>query len=45
MKERKDEDRVVITGMGVMSCLGLTVDEYWANLVAGKSGDEQHHAE
>jgi 3-oxoacyl-[acyl-carrier-protein] synthase II len=29
---------VVITGYGVISPLGNTVDEYWANLVAGRSG-------
>ena len=30
--------RVVITGMGAVSPLGLNVEEYWQNLVAGKSG-------
>ena len=30
--------RVVITGMGVISPLGHTVDEFWRNLLAGKSG-------
>ena len=30
--------RIVITGMGVISPLGLTVDEFWAGLVSGKSG-------
>ena len=30
--------RVVITGMGVVTPLGLTVDEFWAGLTAGKSG-------
>jgi 3-oxoacyl-[acyl-carrier-protein] synthase II len=30
--------RVVITGMGVISPLGETVDALWANLTAGKSG-------
>lgn len=33
--ERK---RVVITGVGVISCLGLTVQKYWDNLIAGRSG-------
>jgi len=30
--------RVVITGMGALTPLGLTVTEYWENLLAGKSG-------
>ena len=30
--------RVVITGMGAITPLGESVDEYWRNLVAGKSG-------
>ena len=30
--------RVVITGMGAMTPLGESVDEYWANLVSGTSG-------
>ena len=30
--------RVVVTGMGIICPIGLNVDEYWANLVAGKSG-------
>ncbi|MSP78414.1 MAG: beta-ketoacyl-[acyl-carrier-protein] synthase II [Dehalococcoidia bacterium] len=30
--------RVVITGMGIMSPLGQTVQEYWQGLLAGKSG-------
>ncbi|MEN6371981.1 MAG: beta-ketoacyl-ACP synthase II [Armatimonadota bacterium] len=32
------ERRVVITGMGVLTPVGLTVEEYWTSLVAGKSG-------
>ena len=35
MTERK---RVVITGMGAMTPLGETVDEYWGNLIQGRSG-------
>jgi 3-oxoacyl-[acyl-carrier-protein] synthase II len=31
-------DRVVITGLGAISPLGLTVDELWGNLAAGCSG-------
>lgn len=30
--------RVVITGMGTINPLGHTVDEFWQNAVAGKSG-------
>jgi 3-oxoacyl-[acyl-carrier-protein] synthase II len=33
--------RVVVTGMGAVSPLGNTVDEYWNNLIAGKSGIER----
>ena len=31
-------NKVVITGMGIVSSLGLDLDTNWANLVAGKSG-------
>jgi 3-oxoacyl-[acyl-carrier-protein] synthase II len=30
--------RVVVTGMGVVCPIGLNVEEFWTNLVAGKSG-------
>ena len=30
--------RVVVTGMGVICPLGLNIDDFWANLSAGKSG-------
>jgi len=30
--------RVFITGMGVLSPIGNTLDQYWNNLLAGKSG-------
>lgn len=30
--------RVVVTGMGVVTPIGNTVQEYWANLLSGKSG-------
>lgn len=30
--------RVVVTGMGVITPIGLTLEEYWNNLLAGKSG-------
>lgn len=30
--------RVVVTGLGIISPVGNTVDEYWASLCSGKSG-------
>ncbi|AZO95340.1 beta-ketoacyl-[acyl-carrier-protein] synthase II [Halocella sp. SP3-1] len=30
--------RVVITGLGVVTSLGMTVDEFWNNIINGKSG-------
>src|ERR1700730_3707138 len=30
--------RVVVTGLGVISPIGLTVEDYWRNLLAGVSG-------
>src|SRR3984893_17933031 len=30
--------RVVVTGLGAISPIGLTVDEYWGNLLKGVSG-------
>jgi 3-oxoacyl-[acyl-carrier-protein] synthase II len=38
MRERNIQKRVVITGMGAVTPLGLSVDETWAGLVAGRSG-------
>src|SRR5688572_23680925 len=35
---RDPSQRVVVTGMGAITPLGNTVDEYWAGLVAGRSG-------
>ncbi len=32
------EKRVVITGMGVVSSLGFTIDKFWENIINGKSG-------
>ena len=32
------QERVVVTGLGVVSCLGIGTGEFWKNLVAGKSG-------
>lgn len=31
-------ERVVVTGMGIASPLGCTVNEFWAGLLAGRSG-------
>ncbi|HMD80643.1 MAG TPA: beta-ketoacyl synthase N-terminal-like domain-containing protein, partial [Anaerolineales bacterium] len=31
-------ERVVITGMGTLNPLGLTVDESWKNVISGVSG-------
>ncbi|MBN1862870.1 MAG: beta-ketoacyl-[acyl-carrier-protein] synthase family protein [Dehalococcoidales bacterium] len=33
-----DTKRVVVTGMGVVCPIGLNRDEFWTNLIAGKSG-------
>jgi len=30
--------RVVITGLGVLSSLGLDVESFWANILAGRNG-------
>lgn len=30
--------RVVVTGIGIMTALGHSLEEYWTNLIAGKSG-------
>ena len=32
------ERRVVVTGMGVVSCLGHDLDHFYNNLLEGKSG-------
>ncbi|NGX51265.1 MAG: 3-oxoacyl-[acyl-carrier-protein] synthase 2 [Chlamydiae bacterium] len=33
-----DKRRVVVTGMGVVSCFGMDVDKFYESLLAGKSG-------
>jgi beta-ketoacyl-acyl-carrier-protein synthase II len=38
MKVRDITQRVVITGMGALTALGLSVEETWSGLVAGRSG-------
>ncbi len=35
---RKERRRVVVTGIGAVTPLGLTVNEYWQGLVEGRSG-------
>jgi 3-oxoacyl-(acyl-carrier-protein) synthase len=38
MARFKTLERVVVTGLGVASPLGCTVDDYWGGLVAGRPG-------
>jgi 3-oxoacyl-[acyl-carrier-protein] synthase II len=38
MRKRDVKQRVVITGIGAVTPLGLSVEETWAGLVAGRSG-------
>ena len=33
-----EKKRVVVTGLGALTPLGNTVEDYWENLIAGKSG-------
>ena len=33
-----EKKRVVVTGLGALTPIGNNVDDYWNNLVAGKSG-------
>ena len=35
------DNKVVVTGMGIMSCLGSSVEEFWGALKNGKSGIRQ----
>lgn len=37
-QQRPRFNRVVVTGVGALSALGNTVDENWANAIAGRSG-------
>ena len=34
----KELKRVVVTGLGAITPLGNTVDEFWQNIIAGNSG-------
>ena len=36
--DARGRPRVVITGMGMLSPLGNTVEESWENMIAGRSG-------
>lgn len=38
MKSEKSEKKVVITGIGAVTCLGNNVDDFWNNIKNGKSG-------
>ena len=33
-----NKQRVVVTGIGVLTSLGIGIDEYWDSLIKGKSG-------
>ena len=37
-KIKDSKRRVVITGLGVVSSIGIGVEDFWKNLIAGKSG-------
>ncbi len=37
-KGKRERQRVVVTGMGAVTPLGLNVDDFWRGLVEGKSG-------
>jgi len=36
-------EKVVVTGLGVISSLGSSVEEFWGNLASGKSGNLPNH--
>ena len=38
MRKRGVNQRVVVTGMGALTPLGNTVDEFWKGLISGRSG-------
>ena len=41
MKMKTTNSRLVITGMGAVTPIGIGVENYWKNLVAGKCGVEE----
>ena len=38
MRQRPDSERVVITGLGAVTPIGNSIDEFWEAMKAGKSG-------
>jgi len=38
MKDARNRNRVVVTGLGAITPLGLNVDQYWQGLIEGRSG-------
>ncbi len=38
MADKSKDRRVVVTGLGAITPIGNTVDEFWQSLIAGKSG-------
>ena len=34
----RDDDRIVVTGLGAVTPIGNTVDDFWKNLTGGVSG-------
>ena len=34
-------ERVVVTGLGVVTSIGIGKDDFWSNLIQGKSGIDQ----
>ncbi len=38
---KRKNDRIVITGMGAVTPIGIGVEEYWQNLAAGRCGVEK----
>lgn len=38
MSDEMEKRRVVVTGLGIVSSLGNSIDEFWSGLLAGRSG-------
>ena len=38
MTDKNNERRIVVTGLGIISPLGLEIDKFWENLISGKPG-------